>query len=556
MRSPPTLLTAYPDGTGGFVKWLESLGLKEFLNIYPLSTLIEWGWVVPQYRVIFPNEIFGRLIDRYRDQSPLPAGMTEYVTLWDYSWAIDPEDTQLWFLDDAFRSHDPLGALMKQFRHEADNPSLPDPVDTENSGPLRPYVDYFFRWQGYALVDLIRASDCIMPIYQTPDIISRASGIMRIAEHCQQIEATGDWPRGLLTSPNRWAGREKLMTALDHFRSFRGALGAVHDQDSSEFTRLEKKGARELGIHFGFTEQSLATDIKERLLPLADEWMKANKKIDGRTHWTQQAWPNLRADVQLGMGWLIRLGDKSFMDYVEEWEKPYMDNVGWASLDEVLPYEFLLHQKKFAQMAPHYLKAYNEVASKRMQLPQAKIATLCRRLQRRNSAFVGFASAFFDLHEELRYNSFDEVGLDFRMLRPLDHYAMVAIRAESCLREELRRLGLLDSLPSQKQTLAIYVESLSKHRGVNAKIIGTFMTKRDLADLKDDRENPIGRIQSLETSLSEREHKLVQAFLCCTLARNYFAHHDFLDHELLHTSRSEFLMQGIILTVLTLLDTE
>lgn len=556
MRSPPTLLTAYPDGTGGFVEWLESLGLKEFLNIYPLSTLIEWGWVVPQYRVIFPNEIFGRLIDRYRDQSRIPTGMTEYATLWDYSWAIDPEDTQLWFLDDAFRGHDPLGALMKQFRHEADNPSLPDPVDTENSGPLRPYVDYFFRWQGYALVDLIRASDCIMPIYQTPDIISRASGIMRIAEHCQQIETTADWPRGLLTSPNRWAGREKLMTALDHFRSFRGALGTVHDQDSSEFTRLEKKGARELGIHFGFTEHSLATDIKERLLPLADEWMKANKKIDGRAHWTQQAWPNLRADVQLAMGWLIRLGDKSFMDYVDEWEKPYMGNVGWAPLDEVLPYEFLLHQKKFAQMAPHYLKAYNKVASKRMQLPQEKIATLCRRLQRRNSAFVGFASAFFDLHEELRYNSFDEAGLDFRMLRPLDHYAMVAIRAESCLREELRRLGLLDSLPSQKQTLAIYIENLSKHRGLNSKIIGTFMTKRDLADLKDDRENPIGRIQSLETSLSEREHKLVQAFLCCTLARNYFAHHDFLDHELLHTSRSEFLMQGIILAVLTLLDTE
>jgi hypothetical protein len=556
MRSPPTLLTAYPDGKGGFVKWLESLGLKEFLNIYPLSTLIEWGWVVPQYRVIFPNEVFGILIDRYRDQSSITTGMTEYATLWDYSWAIDPEDTQLWFLDDAFRGHDPLGALMKQFRHEADNHSLPDPVDTENSGPLRPYVDYFFRWQGYALVDLIRASDCIMPIYQTPDIISRASGIMRIAEHCQQIETTADWPRGLLTSPNRWAGREKLMTALDHFRSFRGALGAVHDQDSSEFTRLEKKGARELGIHFGFTEHSLATDIKERLLPLAEEWMKANKKIDGRAHWTQQAWPNLRADVQLAMGWLIRLGDKSFMDYVDEWEKPYMGNVGWAPLDEVLPYEFLLHQKKFAQMAPHYLKGYNKVASKRMQLPEEKIATLCRRLQRRNSAFVGFASAFFDLHEELRYNSFDEVGLDFRMLRPLDHYAMVAIRAESCLREELRRLGLLDSLPSQKQTLAIYIENLSKHRGLNSKIIGTFMTKRDLADLKDDRENPIGRIQSLETSLSVREHKLTQAFLCCTLARNYFAHHDFLDHELLHTSRSEFLMQGIILTVLTLLDTE
>lgn len=346
------------------------------------------------------------------------------------------------------------------------------------------------------------------------------------------------------------------MTALDHFRSFRGALGGVHDSDSSEFGRLEKKGARELAAHFGFTEKNLATDVKERLLPLADEWMSANKQIDGRAHWTQQAWPNFRADIQLVMGWLIRLGDKSFMDYVDEWEKPYMGNAGWAPLDEVLPYEFLLHQKKFAQMAPHYLKSYNAVASERKQFSQDKIATLCRKLQRTNSAFAGFASAFFDLHEELRYNSFDQIGIDFRTLRPLDHYAMVAIRAESCLREELRRLGLLDSIPSQKQTLTFYLERLANHRGVNSKIVGTFMTKRELADLKDDRENPIGRIQSLETSLCEREHMLAQAFLCCTLARNYFAHHDFLDHELLHTSKSAFLMQGIILTVLTLLDTE
>jgi hypothetical protein len=135
-------------------------------------------------------------------------------------------------------------------------------------------------------------------------------------------------------------------------------------------------------------------------------------------------------------------------------------------------------------------------------------------------------------------------------------YFWITAHAESCLREELRRLGMLDSIPSQKQTLTFYLEALAKHRGVGSKIVGTFMTKRELADLKDDRNDPIGTIQSLETSLCEREHVLVQAFLCCTLARNYFAHHDFLDHELLHTSSSEFLMQGIILTVLTLLDAE
>lgn len=509
---------------------------------------------MPQYRVVFPPDLFKQLFEHSVEHIEVPPELKGYVTLWEYAWITDTEDVKLWFLDVAFRDQEPLSTLLQQFRFDADNPSLPDPVETSRLGPVLPYVDYFYRWQGYALVDLVRASDCIMPIYNTPDIVSKASGIMRIAERCQQIGT--DWPRGLLTSPNRWAGREKLMTALDHFRSFRQALGAVHDQDSSEFARLAKEGARELATHFGFAEESFATDVKARLLTLADEWMTANKQTDGRAHWTQQAWPKLRADIQLAVGWLLALGERSFMDYIDEWEKPHMGNLGWAPLDEVLPYEFLSHQKKFTQMAPHYLKPYNAVASKRRRLPDEKIAIQCRRLQRTNSAFAGFASAFFDLHEELRYESFEEAGIDFRMLRPLDHYAMVAIRAESCFREELRRLNILDSIPSPKQTLVSYLETLANNRKVSSKIIGTFMTNRELADLKDDRENPIGRIQTLQTALCEQDKMLVQAFLCCTLARNYFAHHDFLDHELLHSSKSEFLMRGIILTVLTLLTVE
>lgn len=47
---------------------------------------------------------------------------------------------------------------------------------------------------------------------------------------------------------------------------------------------------------------------------------------------------------------------------------------------------------------------------------------------------------------------------------------------------------------------------------------------------------------------------LTQAFLCCMLARNYFAHHDYLDQELLRSEKSGFILRGILLTVLMLLD--
>lgn len=551
MLASPTLLSADSKGSGSFVRWLESLGLEDFLRDYPLPKLIEWGWVVPQYRVVFPKEVFLYLLKYPREDVKIPPELGHYVTLWEYSWKVDSEDKKNWFLDDAFREHEPLGALMAQFRCRDGILTLPESIDTPRGGSMRPYVDYFYRWQGYALVDLIRASVCFKSIFSTPDVVERVERLLEIAEH--QHRTVSDWPKGLLTHPNQWGGREKLATALDHFRSFRQAFAAVRESDSDEYSRLYRQGARELAEHFGFTETSLATEVKDRLLTLVSDWMSANGRSGDRARWTQKAWPNLRAEVQLAIIWLLAIGTKSFMDYVDEWQRPFLGNLGWAPLDEVLPYEFLAHQKRFAELVPHYLKPFNAVLGKRRQISEERIAKQCRRLQRSNSAFAGFASSFFSLHEELRYQSFDEVGIDFRELRPLDHYAMVAIRAESCLREELRRLGRLEAIPSKRQTLPFYIESVANHRNMDSKIVGTFMSNRDLSDLKEDRADPIGRIERIATALGKGDHMLVQAFLCCTLARNYFAHHNFLDHELLRSAKSEFLMRGIVLTVLTLL---
>lgn len=551
MLASPTLLSADSKGSGSFVHWLESLGLEDFLRDYPLPKLIEWGWVVPQYRVVFPKEVFLCLLMSPYEDVQISPELSDYATLWEYSWKVDSDEKKSWFLDGAFREHEPLGALMAQFRCRDGVLALPEAIDTPTAGLMRPYVDFFYRWQGYALVDLIRASACFKSIFSTPDVVERAKNLFEIAEHHHRT--VSDWPKGILSHPNRWGGREKLVTALDHFRSFRQAFDAAHESDSDDYLRLYRQGARELAEHFGFTETSLAAEVKDRLLTLASDWMSANRRSDDRARWTQKAWPNLRGEVQLSIIWLLAVGTKSFMDYVDEWQRPFMGNLGWAPLDEALPYEFLAHQKRFTELAPHYLKPFNAALGKRRQLSEERIAKQCRSLQRSNSAFAGFASSFFSLHEELSYRSFDEVGIDFRALRPLDHYAMVAIRAESCLREELRRLGLLDAMPPQKQTLSFYIEAVAKHICVSSKVVGTFMSRRDLSDLKEDRADPIGRIERIETALGESDRMLVQAFLCCTLARNYFAHHDFLDHELLRSAKSEFLMRGIVLTVLTLL---
>jgi hypothetical protein len=69
--------------------------------------------------------------------------------------------------------------------------------------------------------------------------------------------------------------------------------------------------------------------------------------------------------------------------------------------------------------------------------------------------------------------------------------------------------------------------------------------------------NPIRSIMGISyKKQNKRDTYLIQAFLCCVLARNYFAHHTYLDKEFIQNQKEEsaFMLIGILVTVLKLLD--
>ncbi len=73
--------------------------------------------------------------------------------------------------------------------------------------------------------------------------------------------------------------------------------------------------------------------------------------------------------------------------------------------------------------------------------------------------------------------------------------------------------------------------------------------------MRDTPEDPIGKIMAISNDKwSIEETHLVQAFLCCVLARNYFAHHTYLDNNFIPDEKSAFMLAGIIVTLLYLLD--
>lgn len=115
MHADSTLLVAHEGKSGPFIEWLEELGLGEFLKRYPLAQLVEWGWVVPQYRVTFPQRFFKSWKNYPETPWNPPEDLHDYSILWASYWFIDDESEPLWFLDPLSYTGTHAGELLRQF---------------------------------------------------------------------------------------------------------------------------------------------------------------------------------------------------------------------------------------------------------------------------------------------------------------------------------------------------------------------------------------------------------------------------------------------------------
>lgn len=544
MMADGPLLTARQGREGPFVKWLEDLGLSEFLRQYPLVQLVDWGWLVPQYRVIFPVEFFEGWQDYPYHLSEHEAHFKEFALLWDSEWRINGDNEPLWFLDSLFQQGNTAGNLLRRGLSPNDLlPAAPDAFLHQNGQTIIPYADYFFHWQGYALIDVICASDCIAPLLNTPDVEIRAKNLGKIARTVR------DWnPQEVLTIPSRWGGLATPMTWLSHYRAFRDALSA-HEMLHNQKNDLRRPGAKLLASHLGIDTTLLGNAIKGQLLVLAQNWRRSR----GRHRlWIDPAWPYLQRDIAIAMEWLCYLSDKTLDFYLDLWQYPHLGQMEWAELHEVLPHEFFTDRQRFLLLAPSYLKTYNGLVPEAKQWSGDNLKNLIDRLRGNNYPFSSFLGAFRQLHDELTYRLDRKGSLDFRELRPLDYYLLLALRVEICLQYAMKEDGTLPA----KLDLNAYIQQRARCCGVSDKAVDHF--KRSVPRytyMHKSPDDPIGPIMSLERgSLSEREHYLVQAFLCCSLARNYFAHHYYHDHKLLRSEKSGFMLSSILVTVLVLLD--
>lgn len=548
MFAEGTLLVSQEGLRGGFHRWLKDVGLERFITKYPVEQLVRWGWLVPWSRVLFPTDFFISWENYPEIDSPASPNHESYSLLWDSTWVASPEAGGQWPLHSFFRTANKEAAILADGVHFV-AAETPEPLDHPNGTQIRPYADFFFHWQAYALIEVIHAADCIEPILFTPDVVKQANGIVRIAEHLSQLGP----PSQILTIETRWGGLQRVMTWISHYRSFVAALNEYHDtQNGLTASRrsCRKEGAALLARELGVTAELLEEEIENRLLVLADRWMNWPSHKD---HWVAKALPYLQKDISLAVGWLCHLTGESFETYLKKWSRQGTLPNRWAQLSDVLPWEFWKERRRFLELAPVYLKNATLALPAHFRLDDAGLESKVDVLRLHNYPFHSFMGAFKSLHDHLGRNSFSRMGPDFRDLRPLDHYSLVALRAEGVLQYAIDHLD--PPAEPKKQGLEGYIVLLATRLKLSAELVSFFndQCSKKLTRLYDKPSDPIRAISQLKGNLDPDDLAVAKAFLCCVLARNYFAHHYYLDGDQLPKSDgSAFMLGGILSTVLLL----
>ena len=450
----------------------------------------------------------------------------------------------MWFLHPFFRLDSEVHKLFEQNSAAAGLPATPPSSKHADSRSISPCADYYFPWQAYALIDVIRAADVFshsQHFLDAPDVQERAQLLLSDSK-------TPSWnPQRKLDVEKGWAEWAEPLTWLAHYTALKEFV-EWQEMQHGDCPGLLRRGAKQLAGHLRIDAAQLEAAVREKLLILADNWIFA---ADRKDRWVTTAYPYLQKEIYLAVHWLCMLTDNKLDDYFWRWRNTSQQNEGWAELHAVLPFEYYENRNKFTQLAPTYLQAFNDRLPVCYQFEGEALASAVDAIRIKNPHFNSFVRAFSRLHQELTPDLKLAGKIDFRERRPLDYYLLLAIRAESCFRHEL--LG--HDKPNKKDELKTYLSRLAQKTKLDAEATH-FLAPQYLkiANLRDPKPDFIEKIMAVECTDSPSQVPLGQAMLCCLAARNYFAHHDYHDDALLNDKSSQFLLGGILLAVLTLLN--
>lgn len=520
-------------GSSPFGKCLTELGV-ELPSGLSLESMVARGWVRPRLRVPLPRAAFDAWTN-FPISSPVEADGCPEEHVWALNLYLNtvsvrrPRRTERWWiyeLDDqhsilaqSARSHaldpaDPAAQLPSSFRHARHNQEI------------RPWIDYFAYWQAFQIADYAEAM--VDPDVLTNDLPSdperanaaRAERVRRI--HNQRSRA--------------WSGRYPAFEWLSRMRTAFAASAAsgrsYHDLDGA---------LKSIAVEANVTLDGMKHDVRNVLLPMWEELAGPPRRA---TRAPKQLLHLLRQEIEYGLFYIERIGGLK-VDLLDEYWSPPTRNANEPSLIRALPREEDLARREFPWHAEPYLEKARASLPALAHLDRQGVKDLVDAHWRRSRSLRRLALALHRLHEQLhgeRLSAEDEV---IRQTERIEQFNLIIMHTERFLSNELRERRGDKRYPDVRDLAR---ESLNHLLGTWGLLAGGFSAVaqsrvtalfRERAQLHElDEEIGLRLVNAGDVvSGSAVADELIAAFVNLVIARNYAAHHDALDFELVYPSR-------------------
>lgn len=516
------------DSLSAFGHHLKSLGIA-LPNDCSLRHMVESGWISPVLRVQLPQAAF----ETWTDYPNLSMRGTEHCPESD-RWALGlwanamcppppalPTDPSWWvyFLDDAT---EPLTIEVRAHTIDAHLPtSMPPSFPHAGPQKIPTWLDFFSYWQAYHVAELLRAVSLTVRV--TPGFDKRVAGGAETLLQLTDARAK--------RIARRWEARRSTFEWLSRFRTLL-ASWSHSEREWSDVVSASTQLARDSRL----TGDRVVAKIRNTLLVLWQEWSHFDDPLLGNAELRGL----LRQDIEYALSLAEILSGRSADFLAPCWKSRDRHTHEWAQLIDALPLEDELARHRFPRMAMDYLK--DAVAT--LPAPLAPSTTGIEQLLAQHwhelRPLRRFCLAFSRVHEQLSGPDLREEKV-IRCHERIDQLVAMVLNAER----------VLAAVHRQRSGSRRHSDLIPMVRGQ----ISHLLPHLDLPDATAQR-HVIERLNALlpRTKLHEIANLNANLFIlpadvssgspaadCVTagfvnfvIARNYAAHHDSLDEDLIY----------------------
>lgn len=543
------------DRASPFGAYLNSCGV-ELPPSLPLSLMVSRGWIVPRLRVALPEQALVAW-KNFATVSPMelencPPAQEWALDLWVHSTCTGyPRPAESWWLHRFDTPSDLLGAIAREHATSSyDAAALPATFRHPHYNQLvYPWIDYFAYWQAFQIMDYINA------------MLIRYAITDRVNPDQQAVQRSRD--EHITRSEQRLESRWRTYaTTFDWLSRMRAVMGASTQRRATE-------DDIDAALHSvmnacGLTVDAMKSGVRETLLAIWETW---TPRHPNSVLVPSQLLERLREDIQYAVHFIERTSDTRVDFRHEEWTTA-CDQSGCSRLIEALPYEDEVARIDFPARAEIYLRKVAPELAPLGPFDESHIESLVDSRWEENRALRRFVLAFHRLHHELAGESLMAERDLIRKTECIEQFNLILLNAERAIRSDHRsRTGASSHADVRKLLRASLEHTLQRHA------IATPLERADAvcrarellkerADLYElTAQGGLPFVASHEVGLRHATlDTLTAACVNFVIARNYAAHHDVLDWDLVYPSTDDttphpggVALTSALIAVLTLL---